>query len=189
MPPIAFWKALKTEKKIVVSALEPYRKQSFRNRTVILNSMGRQILSVPVSCPFGKETKTLDVNISYQEDWQKDHFRSLCTAYNKSPYFLYYRDEIEAILFANHKRLVDLNLAFIEFFTKIFGVENLVEYCLNEGFGEVFSNKDPKLFSEFSVKETLNNYQNTFLHSIQDPSTLSSCDFLCNYGKWAFSHL
>ncbi|MDE5606104.1 MAG: WbqC family protein, partial [Bacteroidales bacterium] len=135
MPPAAFWVAAR---RMVTQAQggdggrsvlrlcrdEYYQKQTYRNRAVILNAQGEQRLSVPVSCPRGPYTKVEDVRVCYDKDWRRDHWRSLCTAYNNSPYFLYYQDELEAVLMqTRYERLWDLNLRLIEFFVRPFALD------------------------------------------------------------------
>lgn len=124
MPPVAFWVAAKrlAEARSGVLPLcsdECYLKQTYRNRAVILNAQGEQRLSVPVQCPRGPKTRVREVLVCYDKDWRRDHWRSLCTAYNNSPYFLYYRDELEAVLMRNrYDKLWDLNVALIGFLSK-----------------------------------------------------------------------
>ncbi len=190
---------------------EYYHKQTYRNRAVILTAQGEQRLSVPVSCPRGPYTPVEDVRIDYAKNWQRDHWRSLCTAYNNSPYFLYYRDELEAILVQTRpERLWDLNWRLIGFFVKAFGLNWTVEAVSRRelsnlrasaaGHAEAnptalvhaeamaplaFSDKTPQLWQRFTPSVTPETYQNTFMQTVDCPARLSSCDLLFNYGPQA----
>ncbi len=200
MPPAAFWVAAKRMAEasqgsdgarpvLRLCRDEYYRKQTYRNRAVILNAQGEQRLSVPVSCPRGPYTKAEDVRICYDKDWQRDHWRSLCTAYNNSPYFLYYRDELEAVLMrARPERLWDLNWQLVNFFIRAFGLPWTVEaVSRREAQGEVlaFSDKEPAQWQRFAPAVGAEAYQNTFMQTVPCPARLSACDLLFNYGPQA----
>ncbi|MDE6112941.1 MAG: WbqC family protein [Bacteroidales bacterium] len=201
MPPAAFWVAAR---RMVTQAEqgcdggrpvlrlcrdEYYRKQTYRNRAVILNAQGEQRLSVPVSCPRGLYTKVEDVRVCYDKDWRRDHWRSLCTAYNNSPYFLYYQDELEAVLMqTRYERLWDLNLRLIAFFIKAFGLDWAVEAASRreaQGAVVAFSDKAPALWQTFAPAVSPEAYQNTFMQAVPCPARLSACDLLFNYGPQA----
>ena len=113
LPPIGYFQLLCRHKLAVVEQWETYPKQTVRNRTHILTANGVQLLSVPVIKPDGNHTLTHDIQISYSEAWHVQHWRAIVSAYNNSPYFLYYRDTLEAILMQRHERLLELNEALI----------------------------------------------------------------------------
>lgn len=199
MPPAAFWVAAHRmiqgqagdgERRILrLCKDENYRKQTYRNRAVILNAQGEQRLSVPVSCPRGPYTKAEDVRICYGKDWRRDHWRSLCTAYNNSPYFLYYRDGLEAVLVqTHHERLWDLNLQLITFFIQSFALPWTVEAVSRREAKDgvvAFSDKTPGLWQAFAPAVSPESYQNTFMQAVPCPARLSACDLLFNYGPQA----
>ncbi|MEY4110469.1 MAG: hypothetical protein RLZZ46_824 [Bacteroidota bacterium] len=75
-----------------------FRKQTYRNRLIILTAAGIQRLSIPLLHPIaGMRYKA--IRISYREPWQRQHFRAIATAYGKSPYYFYWHTELE-ILFS-----------------------------------------------------------------------------------------
>ena len=222
MPPLAFWVAARRGISAAAAAQgvlrlcrnEHYRKQTYRNRAVILSAQGEQRLTVPVSCPKGPYTKADEVLLCYYQNWQRDHWRSLCTAYNNSPYFLYYRDEVEAILLQTHfETLWDLNERLMVFFIKAFGLSWTIERvksgavkptvgasnpAMKPGDGVLcggaenlpnsviaFSDKDPELFSRFAPTVSEADYQTTFMQPPPCVARLSSCDLLFNYGPQA----
>ncbi len=109
-PPLSYMAAVANSQSIWIEAYETYPKQTWRNRCTIYTANGLQNLSVPVVKINGNHTLTHEVSISYSENWQQLHWRALEAAYNKSPYFEYYKDRLEMILKAEHKRLIDLNM-------------------------------------------------------------------------------
>jgi hypothetical protein len=92
-----------------------YEKQTFRNRMYIHSANGKQMLSVQVKHTHtdGKQIYK-DVLISNDFDWQKQHWRSLETAYRTSPYFEFYEDDLHPLFHRKFKYLLDLNLHSIE---------------------------------------------------------------------------
>jgi len=99
----------KTEK-IFFENEDNFQKQTYRNRCYINTSSGKQVLTVPVQHNKGEKVKTKDVKIDYKDQWQKLHLRSLFTAYNSSPFFEFYIDDLRPIFEIKTTFLVDLNL-------------------------------------------------------------------------------
>jgi hypothetical protein len=108
-PPLNYLAECLRAGEILIEACETYRKQTCRNHCRIYGPNGVQLLTVPVTKPRGNHTKTREVRISYELPWQRLHWRSLTTAYNKSPYFLYYQDHFFTFFEKKHEFLVDLN--------------------------------------------------------------------------------
>ena len=94
---------------IAIERKETFPKQTFRNRMTIATGNGLQTLTVPVVRPHGNHTRTEEMEISYGEPWNIRHWRAIVTAYNTSPFFLYYQDDLEKILMERHAHLIDLN--------------------------------------------------------------------------------
>lgn len=109
LPPIIYFAYLQQFKSICIEQYETFPKQTYRNRTLIVTANGPLVLSVPVIRPFGNHTATHDMVISHQERWNIRHWRAIESAYNTSPYFLYYKDAIEKILLDHHDSLLEMN--------------------------------------------------------------------------------
>jgi hypothetical protein len=95
---------------IVIETMETYSKQTIRNHYSIFGPNGKHTLSIPVIKTNGNKTLTRDVLISTHQPWQKIHWRSIETAYNNSPFFLYYKDQLSGLYEAKFKYLLDLNM-------------------------------------------------------------------------------
>lgn len=100
-------------KYVILSSCEEYQKMSFRNRTVICGSNGLINLSVPIENGRSQKAPFKDVKISYQENWQLSHWRSIASCYGKSPFFSYYKDELQKLFYKRHSFLFDLNLTIL----------------------------------------------------------------------------
>ena len=114
-PCTAYMTALATCPSARVEAFETYPKQTYRNRTVIATANGLLPLTVNVTKPNGNHTITKDITICRKENWPVQHWRAIESAYNASPYFLYYSDEVRKLILGNHKYLLDLNMDILTF--------------------------------------------------------------------------
>ncbi|MCB9231204.1 MAG: WbqC family protein [Bacteroidia bacterium] len=112
-PPISWFAAAAHEKEIVLDRHSHFRKQQLFNRMRIQDPNRILPLTLPV-LRSGENTPLHQSRISYAEDWQKIHFRTLETAYRSSPYFEYYEDDISPFFTEKHEFLLDLSLKSIE---------------------------------------------------------------------------
>ncbi len=108
LPSIAYFAALQSCDEIVLEVHEHYVKQSFRNRCVLNTTQGRADLIVPLTSKHGK-TVIRDVQIDYTQKWLNNHWRTIQSAYANAPFFEYYADDLQGILFKKHVFLLDLN--------------------------------------------------------------------------------
>ena len=67
-------------------------------------------LIVPVQHNKSIKQKTKDIKIDYKDNWQQLHLRTLTTAYNSSPFFEFYIDDLLPIFEKRPTFLLDLNL-------------------------------------------------------------------------------
>ena len=93
---------------VQIEAMESFPKQTYRNRCTITTPDGPLTLSVPVKRADSKQL-TRDVEISYQQKWQHQHWTALMSAYKRTPYFDYYADFFRSFYEKETKFLVDLN--------------------------------------------------------------------------------
>ena len=91
-----------------IEVMESFPKQTYRNRCTITTPDGPLTLSVPVKRADSKQL-TRDVEISYQQRWQHQHWIALVSAYKRTPYFDYYADFFRPFYEQETKFLVDLN--------------------------------------------------------------------------------
>jgi WbqC-like protein family len=109
-PPISFFSTLYGESYVVLDLYEIYRKMSFRNRCLIAGAQGTVSLSVPLQYGRNQQLPVKEVLISNTENWQARHFKSIQSAYNRSPFFEYYRDEFLGIYQTPFSLLAEWNM-------------------------------------------------------------------------------
>lgn len=79
---------------VCVEQYEYYVKQTLRSRAYIAMAHGKECLTVPVVHSSGVKTPMRDIKISDHGNWRHLHWQALRTAYDKSPFFEFYADEI-----------------------------------------------------------------------------------------------
>ena len=93
---------------VQIEVMESFPKQTYRNRCTITTPDGPLTLSIPVKRADSKQL-TRDVEISYQQRWQHQHWIALTSAYKRTPYFDYYADFFRPFYEIETKFLVDFN--------------------------------------------------------------------------------
>ncbi|MBM1106702.1 WbqC family protein [Aurantibacter crassamenti] len=97
---------------VVWEVEDNFQKQTYRNRCEICNDQGHHLLSIPIKHVGGKQgrQKYKDVQIENSYEWQRQHWRTLQTAYRTSPYFEFYEDEIAPLYNNTFDLLLDYNI-------------------------------------------------------------------------------
>ena len=131
-PDIEYFVWLHFSEKVIIENHETFPKQTCRNRYRIASANGILTLTVPVIKPDGNHTPTSEIQVDTRENWNRIHWRAIESAYNKSPFFLYYRDDFEKILMNPPAKLIELNLAFLRLCCKFAGISPV--YNLSETF-------------------------------------------------------
>ena len=94
LAPIEYYIALAKTETVFLEYCEHYEKQSYRNRCAIAAANGKMSLSIPVEKTNSDKILTRDIRISEHNDWQVHHWRSIESAYNSTPFFEFYKDDL-----------------------------------------------------------------------------------------------
>ncbi|MEC3874734.1 WbqC family protein [Chryseobacterium salviniae] len=188
LPPISWFSVfLNPENEIRFEQFESFPKQTYRNRANIYGANGKLSLIIPISHNGKREYK--DIESSYRENWQNLHWKSIKTAYQSSPYFEFYEDNLRKIFEIKEKNLLDFNLKALEIIQQILKTKKAyslnAEYIRNpEGinFREEFSAKNP---SEFEMEA----YYQTFSDKLGFLKDLSILDLICNKGPESLTYI
>jgi hypothetical protein len=106
--PIQYYWHWRRSKESYVEACEHYIKQTWRNRCIIGTANGPMTLSLPVEGNVEK-TSIKDVRLSNHGNWQHLHWNSIESAYNSSPFFEYYADDLRPFFERRPGFLFDFN--------------------------------------------------------------------------------
>ena len=96
--------------------MDNYQKQTFRNRCYICTDLGLHMLNIPIKHVGNEKGKQRYSNVKMDNDypWQRQHWRTLETAYRTSPFFEFYEDDIAPLYHKKFDSLMDYNLKSIE---------------------------------------------------------------------------
>jgi hypothetical protein len=132
LPPIQYITKLLAHERVYIEMHENFQKQSYRNRCVIYGANGPLTLVIPVNKKRGRKNIISDIRIDYDSDWQNIHWKSLVSAYQNSPFFEFYKDEINQLLFNRKKFLTDFNLSLLNHITRLLNLKR--NYLLSEDY-------------------------------------------------------
>jgi hypothetical protein len=112
-PNIFWWCKVLQADEVVWDVQEHFEKMTFRNRYHIAGANGLLKMSIPIHG--GREHKSVmgETRIANQDNWQKQHWRTIVSAYSNTPYFEFYRDSLEQLFNTSFEKLADFNLAAI----------------------------------------------------------------------------
>ncbi len=117
LPGIEYFSALVKYSNVLFDQHEHFVKQTYRNRCHILGANGTITLIVPV-VKGSQKTAMQYVEIDYSHKWVAPLWRSILSAYGKSPFFEFYSDDLKQILMAKPQHLWDLNLQLLSYCLK-----------------------------------------------------------------------
>ncbi|MBA3284084.1 MAG: WbqC family protein [Nitrosopumilus sp.] len=188
LPPISWFSVFINYENVLIEKQENYIKQTYRNRCRIFSANGVIDLTIPVKHQH-KKIKIDEVEISYKEDWQKIHWRAIFSAYNNSPYFEFFKDELEYFCSNKFKYLFDYNLELIKLVLKLMKLKSKINFT-NE-FAEIQENDFRKLIHP--KKENLfyypSPYEQVFSSKFNFTPNLSILDLLCMKGTETLAFL
>jgi len=113
-PSIAHFVIITKANTLLFEVEDNYQKQTYRNRFYMYGANGKQLLNIPIKHTGNNRQKYKDVKIENDFKWQKQHWKSLQTAYRTSPFFEFYEDELAPLFEKKQEFLLDLNLKTIE---------------------------------------------------------------------------
>ena len=183
--PVAYYSAILQSEEIFIETKEHFIKQSFRNRCIIMGANGTQTLTIPKERKSSDKTLISDISISNQDNWQKLHWQSIVSAYNSSPFFEYYKDELLPFYNTKHNNLFDFNLKLTKTILGFLQVDK--EFNFTSKFQKE-SNRLDFRSSKFILKNQ-EEYQQVFCEKYSFIPNLSILDVLFNLGPETTSYL
>lgn len=182
-----------SKEELQIEACENFQKQSYRNRCEILCANGTLSLFVPIIKGKDQRTPIREIEIDYVTEWQKQHFKSIESAYNSSPFYEYIIDDFKFVFEKKERFLFDLNLKILETLRTYIPFEK--DIILSPGFvkGAEFDFKNsihPKAKMKLPDPQfKAQSYYQTFNDRFDFIPNLSVLDLLFNEGPQAFSIL
>ena len=109
LAPISYYAILLQHPNCSIELNEHFIKQSIRNRCDIYDANGKLRLSIPKERKGSSKTIIENLKISYIQNWQKQHWNAIESAYNSSPFFEYYKDELKPFFEEKEEYLINFN--------------------------------------------------------------------------------
>ena len=181
---------------INIEQFDNYSKQSYRNRTQILSANGVLNLSIPIKK--NKSEKVVNaIEISYKEDWQKNHWRAITSAYKNSPYFDFFEEDLKVFYSNKYNLLIDYNLDQLKFIIKVLkqkkNIQLTKQYESNPesviDLRTIIHPKQSYLSDKLVANKLDQSYYQTFENKISFTPNLSILDLLFNKGLQTIDYL
>jgi len=191
-PNIQWWCYVINVDKIVWDLGEHYEKMSARNRYEIATANGKLKLSIPLKNGRDQRTKMCELEISNVENWQQQHWRTLYSAYNRSPYFEHYASLLKPFFSNRFDSIRDFNITSINWVMKQIGLMMEMEFIFSYVKGDTENVPDLRLLSnksllseptEFPIYNQVFKERNGFLPN------LSILDLLFSEGPYTLQFL
>ncbi|MGB5226783.1 MAG: WbqC family protein, partial [Eudoraea sp.] len=122
--------------------------------------------------------------------WQRQHWRTLQTAYRTSPFFEYYEDDLAPLFMNNYSYLLDFNLYAIDI------ISNCLQFKINSKQTDVYELNAKTVFdARFLVhaKKTINMRQKSYMQVFNARhgfiENCSVLDLLFNEGTASLDYL
>ena len=108
LPSLEFFCAIRNADEIQIECCEHFVKRSYRNHTFIRGANGVEKMVVPLTAK-GNRVMMKDVLLDDNQSWRNNHWRTIESAYRKSPYYEHYEGDLQKVIKGQQKHLLQLN--------------------------------------------------------------------------------
>lgn len=186
LAPVEYYSALANADSVLLEHCDYYLKQTYRNRCHIAAANGPMALSIPVEKATSEKQLTRDVRISDHSDWQVQHWRSIESAYNSTPFFEYYKDDLLPFYSRKWTYLWDFNLELQDKIFELIDIQPQIKFTaeylvnLDENIRDLRESIHPK---KGNVTDKVKSYYQVFDQRFGFQPNLSVIDLLFNMGN------
>lgn len=177
-----WFKVAYASKNIVFDVFETFPKSTYRNHYTISDSQGLLNLSIPL-CGRSSKHKTHQIKINYSEQWIEQHLKSLKAAYQNSPYYIHFIDDLKIIFESKPEFLWELNFSIFNWVNQLLSLK--INAQISNDFPPAHLNKDfrfGKPFNKNAQQIDTPEYFQQFSDRLGYQHNLSIVDALFNLG-------
>ncbi len=177
---------------VIFEIADNYQKQTYRNRMYIYGANGKLLLNVPIKHTKGDgHQKYMEVRIENDFPWQKQHWKSIETAYRTSPFFEFYEDDLRPLFEEKQEWLMDLNFKTIAVISELLQLDIDSERTMayRKMYPEDIVDHRTLVNAKHSPIKPFGPYTQVFGNKFGYLDDLSILDLLCNEGTNALSYL
>ncbi len=190
--PISQFKELVGASKVWIEKEDNFQKQTYRNRMYIYGANGKLSLNIPIKHLPKTEVKVhqkySEVKIDNEDRWQSVHWKSLKTAYQTSPFFEFYEDELAPLYSKEYVRLYEFNQDCFKIVLEFLQLDLEIEYT-SEYIKEPEGLVDLRNLSNAKISVEIPEYMQVFQEKHGFLANLSILDLLFNEGPNAVEYL
>jgi hypothetical protein len=135
LPSVAYLREVAGADAVLLEAHENYTKGSCRNRCHIATGNGILRLSVPLLQGKNQQQNIRAVRIANDTAWQRQHWRSIATAYSSSAFWWHYAPKIAPLFEREYEFLFDWNYDVLMLLLAIFDIKTPI--LLTESYTEI----------------------------------------------------
>jgi hypothetical protein len=190
--PISHFREIVRPAEIWFENEDNYQKQTYRNRTYIYGANGKLNLNIPVkhlhNPGFKQHQKYRDVKVENSFNWQKQHWKSLKIAYQTSPFFEFYEDDLAPLFNKKPEFLMEFNYTCFNTICDCLQVK--IEYYKTSGFiREPLDMVDKRNLINAKTSVKIDTYHQVFQEKKGFLSNLCILDLMFNEGPNAINYL
>ena len=127
LAPVEYYSKLLNYDKIFIEQHDHYMKQTYRNRCTIAGPEGELALSIPTVKPEEPKCPMKDIRISDHGNWRHLHWNAIESAYNSTPFFEYYKDDLRPFYEKKYEFLTDFNEELCRLVCELIDIQPAIE--------------------------------------------------------------
>ena len=138
-PDFQLIRSLADADEITICAGIPYKREM--SRMHILSASGPLMLSIPVKKHLQRAALS-EIRVDHMQKWRHQHWYSIASAYGKSPFFQYFKEELEEIFHFQTDLLAEFSARLLGWTLKQYFYGKKVKVNLAADYPEEFRNTD-----------------------------------------------
>ena len=192
-PNIYWWSHVLSAEQIILDEWEHFEKMSFRNRYMVAGSGSIITLSIPIAEGRQQRKAMRDIRIDDKTKWQNQHWRTLQSVYNRSPYFEFFESELAMLYQQEFEHLTTFSKASIDVVNQL--LKQKINFFESSDFIKLYPTNTVDIRSHFRSNQYLleaekfPTYSQLFEDRLGFQANLSILDLLFMEGNFSINFI